>query len=158
MSANPGRQQTMSEPKPYASLSSGLLARKGGAKPAMRPQAYHFADPHPHEDLGWNDMGHMNPHPVAAPAVEPVPAPSPVALQQAEIAESFAAPQPVIRSVPGSKRKAAFTLRLDKERHLQLRLACALQHRSAQQVVTDALDSFLASMPELAAALPKNSN
>jgi len=161
MSAN------MAEPKPFASLSSGLLARKGGAKPAMRPQAYHFADPV--EDLGWNDMGHANAHAhaVLVPAVEAVPAPSPVALQHEEIVESFshperaaivAAPQASVRAAPGSKQKAAFTLRLDKERHLQLRLACALQHRSAQQVVSDALDSFLATMPELAAAMPKASN
>ena len=30
----------MGEPKPLASLSSSLLARKGQAKPAMRPQGF----------------------------------------------------------------------------------------------------------------------
>ena len=30
----------MSDPKPFAYLSSGLLARKGAAKPAMRPQSF----------------------------------------------------------------------------------------------------------------------
>ncbi len=49
-----------------------------------------------------------------------------------------------VRARAGSKAKAAFTLRLDGDRHLQLRLVCALHHRSAQQVVTDALDAFLA--------------
>ena len=29
-----------SEPKAFASLSSGLLARKGAARPAMRPQGF----------------------------------------------------------------------------------------------------------------------
>ena len=57
------------------------------------------------------------------------------------------APRP--RSAPGSKNKAAFTLRLDKERHLKLRLACAVNGRSAQQLVTDALDHLLTEMPEL---------
>ena len=47
----------------FASLSSTLLARKGGAKPAMRPQS---GVPGPVdgkeaaanlEDLGWNDLG-----------------------------------------------------------------------------------------------------
>ena len=52
-------------------------------------------------------------------------------------------------SAPGSKAKAAFTLRLDPERHLKLRLACAVNGRSAQQLVTDALDQLLADMPEL---------
>ena len=45
--------------------------------------------------------------------------------------------------------KAAFTLRLDSQRHLKLRLACAVGGRSAQQIVTDALDQLLAAMPEL---------
>lgn len=50
----------------------------------------------------------------------------------------------------GSVRgKAAFTLRLDPLRHLKLRLACAVTGRSAQQLVTLALDEMLASMPEL---------
>ena len=44
----------MNDARPYASLSSGLLARKGTAKPAMRPQGFSGG----FEDLGWNDMGH----------------------------------------------------------------------------------------------------
>ena len=56
---------------------------------------------------------------------------------------------PSPRAAPGSKGKAAFTLRLDPERHLKLRLACAVNCRSAQQLVTDALDHLLAKMPEL---------
>jgi hypothetical protein len=56
---------------------------------------------------------------------------------------------PKSRAAPGSKGKAAFTLRLDPERHLKLRLACAVGGRSAQQIVTDALDQLLAAMPEL---------
>jgi hypothetical protein len=45
-----------SEPKPFASLSSGLLARKGAARPAMRPQGFSQLGAGL-EDLGWNDMG-----------------------------------------------------------------------------------------------------
>jgi hypothetical protein len=56
---------------------------------------------------------------------------------------------PKARSAPGAKGKAAFTLRLDPDRHLKLRLACAIGARSAQQLVTDALDQLLAGMPEL---------
>jgi hypothetical protein len=55
------------------------------------------------------------------------------------------------RSAPGTKAKAAFTLRLDADRHLRLRLACAMSHRSAQQLVTEAVDVFLATLPELEA-------
>ncbi len=53
------------------------------------------------------------------------------------------------RSSPGQKAKAAFTLRLDNERHLKLRLACAISNRSAQALVTEALDALLNNMPEL---------
>jgi hypothetical protein len=70
----------------------------------------------------------------AVVAVVPVPAPR-------------RAPRP--RSAPGSKSKAAFTLRLDPDRHLKLRLACAVDGRSAQQLVTDALDHLLERMPDL---------
>jgi hypothetical protein len=63
------------------------------------------------------------------------------------------APRP--RSAPGTKGKAAFTLRLDPARHLKLRLACAVDGRSAQQIVTDAVDRLLANMPELDAMAEK---
>jgi hypothetical protein len=163
---------TMGDPKPLASLSSNLLARKGQAKPAMRPQGYasfklastHYDDQHHHEDLGWNDMGHdqhdqaevfpINGEPVDVPVAPPV-----VVKQQQALARELApAPvpevevvrAPVVRAAPGSRGKAAFTLRLDGDRHLKLRLVCAVMHRSAQQVVTQALDEFLASQPAIA--------
>ena len=218
----------MGEPKAFASLSSGLLARKGAARPAMRPQGFGQGGSGL-EDLGWNDMGFEPPKPAIAPVRDedhdafgeelpdqplrnPIaaltPIASPVHDQQAEIAERFAAhdedgededgeyvdetaelydpeaedaapvmragpedaiepePAPVAvipnrsaaaaparsrrpRAAPGSKGKAAFTLRLDPSRHLKLRLACAVDGRSAQQIVTDALDQLLGSMPEL---------
>lgn len=211
----------MNEPKPFASLSSGLLARKGAARPAMRPQGFGQVTGNL-EDLGWDDMGFEPPKPAVAPVrdedhdafgedleehprvhptgLTPVgsPAQSPVHSQQAEIAHRFnggeaeeefdetaelaerdehaepaavappaavakptpvakpivaAAPAPrrapTARTAPGSKAKAAFTLRLDPDRHLKLRLACAVDGRSAQQIVTDALDQFLAAIPEL---------
>ena len=50
-----------SDIRPIASLTPRLLARKGGAKPAMRPQSGALAmnfDDFAHDDLGWNDMGH----------------------------------------------------------------------------------------------------
>ncbi|NNC48655.1 MAG: hypothetical protein HKO13_09545 [Sphingomonas sp.] len=53
------------------------------------------------------------------------------------------------RAAAGSKGKAAFTLRLDKERHLKLRLASALTGQSSQKLLIEALDRMLADMPEL---------
>lgn len=281
----------MSEPKPFASLSSGLLARKGAARPAMRPQGF-TQQSASLDDLGWNDMGHdeakaagdavaneIVEHPRYHNPTGLTPVTSPVHSQQAEIADRFAEdmgeeeydeeydetaepyepeggsggftgfdsaeeepeeegeepefrvqfkkpgrpleeygltgrpadevapmaaadesgddqddddvlelgnpvaeiapmdaepahqavfepepepkafpmpspePGPVrrlqSRAVPAGKPKAAFTLRLDPDRHLKLRLACAVDGRSAQQIVTDALDQLLGRMPEL---------
>src|SRR5256885_12269347 len=56
-----------SEPKPFASLSSGLLARKGAARPAMKPQGFGQMGGGNLEDLGWDDMGFEPPKPTEAP-------------------------------------------------------------------------------------------
>ena len=67
-------------------------------------------------------------------------------------------PEPLTETAAKGKR-AAFTLRVDPERHLKLRLACAIQNVSAQQFVTQALDAMLASVPELndlASKVPAN--
>jgi hypothetical protein len=90
-----------------------------------------------------------------APESDDAPAPpsAPVLKVVAAVSAPRRAPRP--RSAPGSKGKAAFTLRLDPERHLRLRLACAVGGRSAQQLVTDALDQLLDRMPELDAMAAK---
>lgn len=205
----------MSEPKPQASLSSKLLARKGGAKPAMRRQGLtHFPDnasdhdSDVHEDLGWNDMGYdVDPdheaHPVEHihhnPLAGAIPNPgSVVRHQQEEIAAKLGQQSAVERDAPKAQDKAAtapvplsisrevqpladssavveasrktkrgakksrpatksrtrrattaFTLRMDPDRHLKLRLATAVKNISAQQLVTKAVDEYLRSIPEL---------
>jgi hypothetical protein len=47
-------------------------------------------------------------------------------------------------SLADTGRKVAFTLRIDAERHLRLRLLSALTNRSAQRLLTEALDSIIA--------------
>ena len=139
----------MADPKPIASLSPTLLARKGGAKPAMRPQVSALLVSHDeaetHEDLGWNDMGHE--HGVGGEVVpigRDLPA---VVRQQRAIASALGEER---QSALANGRRAAFTLRLDAERHLKLRLACTLNGRSAQQLVTEALDRLLGDQPQIA--------
>jgi hypothetical protein len=60
---------------------------------------------------------------------------------------------PVLRSprLPATQaaRRAAFTLRLDADRHLKLRLAATMQGVSAQALVTEALDQLLAEFDDL---------
>jgi hypothetical protein len=151
----------MADTKPFASLNPTLLARKGGAKPAMRSQA--SAVMVSHEDLGWNDMGHdLEPHEADVLPFNPdsrgsagVPE---VVRQQRAIARQVASER---RSALADGRRAAFTLRVDAERHLKLRLACTVKGRSAQQLVTQALDDLLDSLPDitdLAAQVAKRRN
>jgi hypothetical protein len=89
------------------------------------------------------------------------PEPAPVFQRPVKAAVAAVTPNPAprraqkARSVAGAKGKAAFTLRLDPSRHLKLRLACAVNGRSAQQLVTDALDRLLTEMPELDAMAEK---
>lgn len=130
----------MSDVKPFASLGPSLLARKGGAKPAMRPQLgplQHDALARQVEDLGWNDMGEDDGH--AGAEVYSI-APARPAHGAADR-----------RSALADGRRAAFTLRVDAERHLKLRLACTVKGRSAQQLVTDAIDRLLDELPDVAA-------
>jgi hypothetical protein len=188
----------MSEPKTFASLGPTLLARKGGAKPAMRPQvapingvggalAQAVLDDLEEEldDLGWNDMGEDEDeltHEAQVIALTPSP-PNPEAeaesrvvdaVARAEMAAAAGEPEvlrqqrDVIAQIGGQKRetnhreparrkaadigrRAAFTLRLDARRHLKLRLASTVKNRSAQQLVTAALDKYLAEIPEIEA-------
>lgn len=207
----------MGEPKPLASLTSGLLARKGAARPAMRRQPLGSGPAAPvgtngYDDLGWNDMGYdvdpvrpdadtrvdlkpllsesMPAHNVdaetavdaefatfavtpekpevlkqfeelqarvEAPVAETPHLDAPAARNGAAVA-SFVAPvakrvkRSAVRRAPADAHqheKAAFTLRLDAERHLRLRLASAIYNRSAQQILIDVLDNYLATLPEI---------
>ncbi|MFM7403797.1 MAG: hypothetical protein ACKO1N_06825 [Erythrobacter sp.] len=229
----------------FASLGPSLLARKGSAKPAMRPQvAPLVADQaavaeEQFEDLGWNDMGGAD----NAGSVHIVPILNDLSVdamvanlgpvvrrqqrgleerlladaamvgpesyeaeedagedyaeedyaeddyagedyesedhpdgplygedhgnpEEPEVAEATGyaplAPEPVTvpaarasspaktraRALP-SGRRAAFTLRLDADRHLKLRLAATMQGVSAQTLVTEALDQLLGDFEEL---------
>ena len=178
----------------FASLSPTLLARKGGARPAMRPQHGMPGKIDPAdaaaelEDLGWNDMGEdtsARRHPgaqivrfdteadgnssrdgdyeVAHASEEAIEAQvSPVRETIDRIAkklgenrrdavEAFVKPAAKLgaRAAASGNRRAAFTLRLDPERHLRLRLASTISGQSAQNLVTQALDAMLAEMPEI---------
>lgn len=220
----------MSEAKPFASLSSGLLARKGGAKPAMRRPSIestpNYGTENGQDDLGWNDMGYdVNPDlsneapaekPLFNPLAKAVETPKPEVKQQQEriaaqlqvdahpdLDEDFGSDnvgnqpialhpnvdktpanetvpavqptvdpvmlakpkrqatkaaaslnRPSVKSIAAKKTdtkksKAAFTLRLDPERHLKLRLACAINNISAQKFVTEALDQKLSEMEDI---------
>ena len=151
----------------FASLSPTLLARKGGAKPAMRPQLAPIPDKTPKnlDDLGWNDMGEdAASAPEADDSAEvvqlkPNPTAGKVAITQDNSPGPITKPVRKRQSALKQGKRAAFTLRLDQERHLKLRLAATMQETSAQELVTKALDALLAEMTELetlAAQMKKN--
>jgi len=149
----------------FASLNQSLLARKGGAKPAMRPQlgaATAAATAEALEDLGWNDMGCEEPSNIvpiahASNDVDDAPALT-IAKKSSRVAAQDKKPA-VRKSALKQGKRAAFTLRLDAERHLKLRLASTIKGQSAQQIVTEALDSLLSEIKELdtlAAQMPQH--
>ena len=200
----------------FASLSPTLLARKGGAKPAMRRQSIAVAGASAHqpgaqesalEDLGWNDLGEtadndtatknharhdndtdetardedfapLTAHAQSArsgaarpgPKAEPGPEAQPEGeenvtpirkgaprLPRPALAVSNPLP-PQVSEPAGRKpsgRRTAFTLRLDPDRHLKLRMAATLAGRSAQAIVTDAVDAMFADIPELDALVAR---
>ena len=163
----------------FASLSPTLLARKGGAKPAMRRQSIAIAgtlgqdSSYPAslpqstlEDLGWNDLGDESAEAgMAAPANDPEDNSADDALAAKVTAIGTKAPRlPRPRLAASSEappqdkstgRRTAFTLRLDPERHLKLRMASTLAGRSAQVLVTEAVDAMFADIPELNALVAR---
>lgn len=54
-----------------------------------------------------------------------------------------------VRPMVTEGRRAAFTLRLDAERHFRLKMAGVLLNRSAQTIVTEALDKYLAEFADV---------
>ena len=169
------------DPRPAASLTGSLLARRGSARPAMRRpmlggvQISFLSSASAEvnsDDLGWNDMGEEQVASPVSPAAIPVPiapgriengaatAPvSPAKQQLLALAEQMTlrlnGAEKVKRGQPASlvgvARKAAFTLRLDTKRHLRLRLLSAVSKRSAQQLLIEALDGMIAEHDEVKA-------
>jgi len=127
------------------------------------------------DDLGWNDLGedHDGHHDVHASPVAAhlatlqsglaAPAQSPTHNDTTDAAEVEAQPvapvakpkrpaarmAPTVAIAPATGRKSAFTLRIDPERHLRLRLLSAVRNQSAQQLLIAALDALLAANPDI---------
>jgi len=129
----------MSESKPFASLSARLLARKGGAKPAPPPPAVAA-----HRDA--LARGFPSPPPAEKDTAQKDPAQKDPAQKDPAQKDPHGA---LHRSALADGRRAAFTLRLDAERHRKLRLACAREGRSAQMLLVAALDRLLDTYPPL---------
>lgn len=152
----------MSETKSFASLDPMLLARKGTAKPAMRVQlgtsdrTAELSDEleelaASQADLGWNDMGND------LGEADNVLTLHDARRLQGKLATNFTTATAQPSAKPAKDRakaastghRAAFTLRLDEDRHLKLRLASTIRNCSSQVLVTEALDRLLDEMTGL---------
>lgn len=120
----------MLEPKPAASLTGGLLVRKGEARPALTPGLV-MED----EDTAPRRVITL-PRPEYKPATIEVKA---AASQDNAPASSTAKAKPATRG----QRRIAFTFRLDPERHLNLRVVAIFRRTSAQKILEEALDRYL---------------
>lgn len=142
----------MSTHKSFASLTGSMLARKTALRPAAEAALAGS------NDSDWDaPVAPRAPAPQPEIAVEPLLAAKPAAgsteAKVVPLVRPAGAPRPTgLKPLPVRRtRPAAFTLRLDPDRHLRLRLACALRARSAQSLVTEAVDRLLADLPEVEA-------
>lgn len=135
-----------------AALSSGLLARKGQARPAMRSGALMGVQASQPDELGWNDMGAALPT-GSTGGVPPVLVQrdllearvgSPAAVAELSLTDA----QRIRRAVHGDDT-VAIALPVDADRHLRLRLAAAITDRPVQDLMTEALDALLAAVPQV---------
>lgn len=156
----------MTETKPFAALTGGLLARKGAARPAMRPhvsldwagieEPASLDEMAPDLDTAWTDMG-------ALEVVEEEETRPEVLRQISQLSTMINRKVATTRQaaldveqLPG--KKVAFTLRLDPRRHGLLRACCTAEKRSAQALLVEALDRLVDATPGLEAvveALPQ---
>jgi hypothetical protein len=163
----------MTRPR-FASLTAGLLARKGEAEPAATP----FADQlltrvgMPAQEVRLSPMPrhHGFGHRVAAPTILPdVPSVYTDPLDD-DLPLAPALPPPAIRIVP--LRQAArpdpveepacgncpspedagkvyhVNLRLKRQRFVRLKLSAALLRKPVQEIVSEALDAWFRQMPD----------
>lgn len=110
-----------------AQIDPGLLARKGEARPAMRPHGTASAEDS--DDLGWNDLG------------DPRPA---VLRDRAKL-----------QALPMTGTDDTIRLDLDPDRMLRLRLAATVRNITPEAFVRDALDRSLPSTSDIAALVQR---
>ncbi|WP_294319939.1 hypothetical protein [uncultured Sphingomonas sp.] len=120
----------MTTPQPPAQIHSALLARKGEARPAMRPHGT-AATSQDGDDLGWNDLGDTKPA---------------VLRDRAKLQAVSATPSPAGESI---------LLDLDPDRMLRLRLAATVCNVTPEAFVRDALDRSLPSASDIAALVQR---
>ncbi len=118
----------MAPPDRPAPLVPGLLARKGEARPAMRPSGLASVLVED-DDLGWNDFGQG--------------ADLPAVLQQRAQLQQLTLGSDAMPVAPPEEERFALSLMLDRERLWRLRLAAAARGQSVDAWLIDAIDRLL---------------
>ncbi|GAK34927.1 hypothetical protein JCM17846_00030 [Iodidimonas nitroreducens] len=127
-----------------ARLNAGLLARKGSASPAFMPQksgqtspvsdARLYGDAHRPPAHQGPDHLHTRAKGVAPKAPRPDQPHKPHAPQKSGNTDGVT-----------DQKRIALSLRLDKEKHLQLKILSAHLNQSGQMILENALDMILES-------------
>lgn len=165
----------MTRPR-FASLTAGLLARKGEAEPAATP----FADQlltrvgMPAQEVRLSPMprhqgfGHRQAAPTILPDVPSIftdplddgpPPPAPIAepvrrivpLRLAPPPAELPAPEPACGNCPSPEDAGKVyhvNLRLKRARFVRLKLSAALLRKPVQEIVSEALDAWFDKMPD----------
>lgn len=120
----------MTNQRPPAQVHSSLLARKGEARPAMRPHGT-GPDSQDGDDLGWNDLGDNKP----------------AVLRDRARLQAV----PDVPVSPGD----SILLDLDPDRMLRLKLAATVRNISPEAFVREALDRSLPTTSDIAALVQR---
>lgn len=134
----------------YEAWSAGEAAREAGEDAYEPSYGDDFED---EPETGYEDEAGAGDYAplTAAPAPVAILVPAAAAAPRAPTRKAVRKParKTILASAAASERRAAFTLRLDAERHLKLRLAATMQGVSAQALLTEALDAMLAEFDDL---------
>lgn len=158
----------------FASLTAGLLARKGEAHPAaesVSAMAGHahsvkplglLREPHPLQSPEMSLQDELDWMTSTGPSLSPPQAPgSPPRLRTVPHASRAEAPSTEVNALlkrigkapvrhaetdPSPARRVAVTVRLDEARYLRLKLTGLRLHRTSQDLLTKALDAYLTAL------------
>jgi hypothetical protein len=152
----------------FASLTSGLLARKGTAEPAATTYAEELLkrvdatgpDFRTYGYSGSSAFGRRptasesslfldrpEPVPVEAPVPPPAPAPTPARPLSHTGCHEGATGDTTHGCLADPDKTFHVNLRLKRKRFVRLKLASALLRRPTQDIVSDALDEWFAKLP-----------
>ncbi|WP_150004376.1 hypothetical protein [Iodidimonas muriae] len=139
--------------KTAARLTANLLASKGDATPALQRQRLSLAADSSSFDGIGRAQAPMSSTPASPASASPAPS-SPVKALSGTQSPKRQQRKTEQGDKVTDKKRIALTLRLDKERHLRLKLMAAHTNKSAQDLLMQALDDLLGNYTEPLSGCP----